>query len=117
MRTLFIFLFVSVVTLIIYNPTMDDFKEHIEMETMKREREKALNNVVGRLLAGEQISMNTSVMGRSTERNNYLVYSTYRVALASEDGTAHEWTYLGIGSFFFEMDAPNEIDLHAADEG
>ncbi len=117
MRTLLIFLFVSVVTLFVYNPTMDDFKDHIEAETRERERELSMNNMVGRMLTGEQVNMNTSLMGSSTERNNYLILSTYKVSLTDADDTLREWSYLGVGGFFFEIEAPAAIDLHAAPGG
>jgi hypothetical protein len=117
MRTLLIFLFVAIVTLVFYNPTMDDFKDHIEAETRERERELAMSNMVGRMLSGEQVNMNTSLMGTSTERNNYLLLSTYKVSLTDADDTMHEWKYVGVGGFFFEMEAPADVDLNAAPGG
>lgn len=117
MRTLLIFLFVSVVTLVFYNPTMDDFKDHIEAQTRERQRELSMNNMVGRMLTGEQVNMDTSLMGSSTERNNYLIISTYTISLTDADNTLREWKYLGVGGFFFEMESPAAIDLHAAPGG
>ncbi|MDZ4702131.1 MAG: hypothetical protein SH809_20640 [Rhodothermales bacterium] len=117
MRTLLIFLFVAIVTLLVYNPTMDDFKDHIEAETRQRERELSMNNMVGRMLTGEQVNMNTSLMVSSTERNNYLILSTYKVSLPDADEALREWKYLGVGGFFFEMEAPAAVDLHATPGG
>lgn len=117
MRTLLIFLFVAVVTLSVYNPTMDDFKAYVEAETLKREQEQAMNNIVGRLLTGNEVNMNTSLMGSSTERDNWLLFSTYKVSLLDKDQALREWRYLGIGSFFFVLEAPHEMDLHASPTG
>lgn len=117
MRTLSIFLFVAIVTLLVYNPTMDDFRDYVEAETAKREREMAMDNIVGRMLTGNQVNMNTSIMGSSTERNNFLLFSTYKVSLLDAEDALLEWRYLGIGSFFIEMEAPASIDLHAVPGG
>ena len=106
MRTFLIFLFVAVVSLIVYNPEMDDFKSYIE-NTFHEQQLKEQTSVINQMFSKERETASPRLTPPSTytERNNYLIFSTYKISLVEKEKYLDplESRYLGIASMFFEI--------------
>ncbi len=116
MRTFLVILFVAIVTLIIYNPTMEDFDEYVD-ETLYKDRMNKQTSVITHMFDQETLSSFDGNPVTSRERNNYFVLSTYKISLTEDIPQAIplESNYLGIASMFFEIGHSNNLDAHAAD--
>ena len=110
MRTLFIFLFVAVVSLAISNPGLTDFKSYVQEKAQRELFEESHENLLGKVLAGVGSQVTGAIAARTTERNNYLLFSTYRIAFEGPTGEQEQWRYLGVGGMFFEMEHPRTLD-------
>ena len=109
MRTFLIFLFVAVVSLIVYNPDMNDFRDYLETtehEAQLEEQTSIINQMFTRE-AGAAVQQGKPVTMK--ERNNFFIFSTYKLSLSDEEGFLDpmERTFLGIGSMFFELGSSN----------
>ena len=105
MRTLFIFLFVAIVSLIVYNPKMDDFQTYFETASQKKQFEQERAALVTRMLKSDTVSLGSSQPAYSTERNNYLIFSTYKVKMNVSRQEVLVGNYFGIGGMFFDLGA------------
>jgi len=107
MRTFYIFIFVTVVSLFFYNPEMDDFKSFLNKETRPASQTQEFTAIPDRLLNTDTTAADAEEepTGYSTQRNNYLIFSTYRVFRADDFHEAEFGRYLGIATMFFELGA------------
>lgn len=104
-------------TLALFNPGQDDFAQFIRDRTrdvvgdagrtaateLGGEIAGAFGESVGRSLASEVVG---ALASNGVERRNYGIFSLYTLDF---DGPRHEegeWTFLGVGGQFFEMEKP-----------
>ena len=115
MRTFFIFLFVAIVSLVVYNPEMDDFRAYYESVSLKRQFDQERSSIVTRMFEPDTVSMGASSSTNATERNSYLLFSTYNVTVHIEDEEFVLGRYLGIAGMFFDLGGDTDImEAHAA---
>ena len=115
MRTFLIFLFVSVVSLFIYNPELDDFKRHIAQQERTSAVDQERTALTNRMFnADTTVADQEPAKGISTERNNYLLFSTYRIIQSDDFRTVEIGRYLGIATMFFELGSSENMTAHAA---
>lgn len=116
MRTFFIFLFVALVSLIVYNPEMEDFKAYTE--TLHAEKAKAAperTSTLTRMMKQDTVLAGTPELSYATERNNFLIFSTYSITRNTSDNQIEQKRYFGIAGMFFEMSSSDEpMAAHAA---
>ena len=105
MRTFLIFLFVAVVSLIVYNPQMDDFKNYLE-DIAEEEALDKQTSIINQMFTQDTINPRMTKPLSTTERNNYFVFSTYKISITEEGHLlpSHESSYIGIANMFFELD-------------
>lgn len=116
MRTFFIFLFVAIVSLIVYNPEMEDFKAYTE--TLFAEKAKAdpsRTSTITRMMKQDTVLAGVQEQSYATERNNFLIFSTYSITRNTSDNQLEQQRYFGIAGMFFEMGSSDEqMAAHAA---
>ena len=105
MRTFFIFLFVAIVSLIVYNPEMVDFRSYVDDLAQKRQFDQQRTALVTRMLRSDTVSLGSATTAYSTERNNYLIFSTYKMKVTASQEEYLVGNYLGIAGMFFDMGA------------
>ncbi len=113
MRTFLIFIFVAVVSLFVYNPELDDFKSYMDkslQETAQREQ----TSFSERMFNADTTTAEQPAAGYSTERNNFLFFSTYRVVETDDFRETEIGRYLGIATMFFELGKSDIASAHAA---
>ncbi len=103
MRTLFIFLFVAIVSLIVYNPKMEDFKSYIDSLSQKEQFDQTRSSLITRMTEPDTVLAGSRKAGYTTERNNYLIFSTYRISLSVNGKEFEQSHFLGIAGMFFEL--------------
>ena len=109
MRTVLIFLFVAVVSLIVYNPEMNDFQKYLEDAAEKQELDQQ-TSIINQMFTQDTVEPGFSKPISHTERNNFFVFSTYKFSISDEDQLLppEESRYIGIANMFFEMGAPSK---------
>ena len=114
MRTFLIFLFVAVVSLIVYNPEMDDFHKYLETAAEKEQLDQQ-TSIINQMFTQDTAKPGSSKPVSHTERNNFFVFSTYKIATSEEDQLLppEEAKYIGIANMFFEMGAQSPSDTQA----
>lgn len=113
MRTFLIFLFVAVVTLIFYNPEMDDFQEYLET-TSEKEQVDQQTSIINEMFTQDTVKPSFSKPISHSERNNFFVFSTFKISVSDEDQLLppEEARYIGIAKMFFEL-GPSSEDSQA----
>ena len=115
MRTFFIFIFVTVVSLFVYNPEMDDFTTFLAKETKSTERPQEHTSLADRMFNADTTTADAEPpTGYITDRNNYLLFSTYRVYRADDFHEDELGRYLGIATMFFQIGSSDGLNAHAA---
>ncbi len=116
MRTFLIFLFVAIVSLIVYNPEMEDFKTYTE--TLNAEKAKAdpsRTSTITRMMKQDTVLAGVKEQSYATERNNFLIFSTYSITRNLSDSQVEQKRYFGIAGMFFELSNNDEqMAAHAA---
>ena len=109
MRTVLIFLFVAVVSLIVYNPEMNDFQEYLRTAAEKAQLDQQ-TSIINQMFTQDTVQPGFSKPVSHTERNNYFVFSTYKISISEEDQLlpAKESRYIGVANMFFEMGASSK---------
>ncbi len=116
MRTLFIFIFVAVVSLFVYNPEMDDFKAFLDQETRPAASHREHTSFPERMFNADTTTADAppKPTGYATERNNFLLFSTYRVYIADDFHEQELGRYIGVATMFFELGSSDGVNAHAA---
>lgn len=96
----------GIVALVLWgmNPGMDDFKTYMKTYTAERVEEATGGGALGRVLGGATSSIVSGSVGAVTERQTYLVLSTYTID-PDDDGAA-EYRFLGIAGQFIVLRQP-----------
>ena len=106
MRTFFIFIFVSVVSLYVYNPELDDFKDHIAEINFELNQDIQQNNPLGRTITRTNQDPIPTIVGSSIKEKNFLMFSIYELDIGTSVTRPVVWRYVGILGMFFEIDSP-----------
>ncbi len=115
MRTFLIFIFVALVSLLVYNPKMDDFRSYLEQAERVSPVERERTSLTNRMFNADTTTANQEPQkGVSTERNNYLLFSTYRVIQTDDFREVELGKYLGIATMFFQLGTSENMTAHAA---
>ena len=111
MRTFLIFLFVALVSLTFYNPEINDFQEFLD-EASEKEQYDRQTSAINQMFTKDTVEPGLSKPIYHTERNNFFVFSTYKISV-SEEGQLlppEETRYLGIATMFFELGGSSDED-------
>lgn len=106
MRTGIVVVILAVIALIWFNPDMGDFRLFIETHTEELIQGETGDTALGGALSELGSRLAGSYVSRITERNNYVVFSTYTVDLDGEAGDENEWRFVGIAGRFIETNRP-----------
>ena len=117
MRTLLIFLFVTVVSLIVYNPEMDDFHDYMDRISKRQQFEQERSALITRIFRPDTVALSgrsPDVSSLIMERNSFLLFSTYDVKVVINGDDYPMGHYLGIAGMFFDLGASLPEEAHAA---
>lgn len=114
MRTFLIFLFVTVVSLFVYNPELDDFKAFLDKETQEATTPDQ-TSITDRMFNADTTTAEKPSAGFATERNNYLLFSTYNVTQVDDFREVEYGRYIGIATMFFQIGESEDMTAHAAE--
>ena len=106
MRTILIFLFVTGVSLYVYNPELDDFKNYIAELNFRLEQERQQTNPLGRALSQQKPEPIPTIVGSTITRNNFFFLSTYELDVGTSVTGPIVWRYMGVLGMFFETEQP-----------
>lgn len=108
MRTL---LFLSILTIVLYlfNPDLDDFYEFIESKSGTYFQKELGESKLGDLLARWGGDVSRFLAKQTTDRQNYLVFSTYTIDLDGAQQTENDWRFVGVAGQFFEWHRPEGL--------
>lgn len=106
MRTFFIFIFVSVVSLYVYNPDLDDFKDYIADINFELNQEMQQTNPLGRTVTRSNPKPIPTIVGSSIKERNLLMLSIYELDTGTSVTRPVIWRYIGVLGMFFEIDSP-----------
>ena len=91
------------------NPNREAFADFVE-ENVAGELARAAN-VPGGGIVGELGGLAAGRIARQVaRRDNYVVASVYTLDLDGRTSDAEDWTFLGIGTQFFELHRPESLD-------
>jgi hypothetical protein len=102
---------IGIVVLAVMNPQPDDFQQFVEeqlearLQTEVRKRAGS-DSAMGGLIAGTGASITSRYVDRATNRDNYVVASTYTVDLDGANASELEWKFLGVAGRFVPLETP-----------
>lgn len=99
-------------TLALFNPDERDFAAFIgeQAQTMVTDTARASSGALFGAAAGSVVGALTQALANNAfERKSYVIFSTYSLDLNGELN-GEEWTFIGIGSQFFETSRPEMLD-------
>ena len=114
MRTFLIFIFVAVVSLLVYNPELDDFKSYMDRSMQQTSAQQEQTSFSERMFNADTTTAEQQPTGYSTERNNFFLFSTYRVVQTDDFRETEIGRYLGVATMFFELGKSDVATAHAA---
>ena len=114
MRTFLIFLFVTVVSLFVYNPELEDFKGFLDKQTQDTVT-PGQTSITDRMFNADTTVAEKPATGYATKRNNYLLFSTYRVTLVDDFREVEYGRYIGVATMFFQIGESEDMTAHAAE--
>ena len=109
MRTGLVVVLLAIIALAFYNPGMDDFAVFVEANAESIILEEAGSTMLGRALSGAAGNLAGEYVPRLTERDNYLIFSTYTIDFDGTDSDAEDWRFLGIAGRFVELERPQSM--------
>ncbi len=109
MRTL-LFLAILAVVLFLFNPGQDDFYEFIESKSSTYFQNEIGESKLGDLLAQWGGDVTRFLAAQATERQNYLLFSTYTIDLDGSEKDENDWRFVGVAGQFFEWDRPEGLE-------
>ena len=92
---------------------MDDFKAYLE-NALEEEALNQQTSIINQMFTQDTVNPRSSRPVTSTERNNFLVFSTYKISVTNNDQliTPQESSYLGIANMFFELGTSGNTEQH-----
>ena len=102
---------IGIVVLAVMNPQPDDFQQFVEeqlearLQTEVRKRAGGDSAMCG-LIDGTGASITSRYVDRATNRDNYVVASTYTVDLDGANASELEWKFLGVAGRFVPLETP-----------
>lgn len=110
MRTGLVVAILAVIALAFFNPGMDEFRTFIRTQAEGMIQQETGDTAVGRALSGLGGSLAGQYVDRVTDRNNYVVFSTYTIDLDGPESEDEDRRFLGIAGRFFELDRPASVE-------
>ena len=94
---------------------MDDFKAYLE-SSIEKEQLDQKTSIINQMFTQDTVNPRSSQPITSTERNNFLVFSTYKISVVDPEKLIppQESNYIGIASMFFELGSSGSAEAHAA---
>ena len=114
MRILGLLVVVGAVVLAALNPGMNDFEGFAQEQSERLIRRETGDSELGKLLSGVGSRLAGSYIDRITERQNYVLFSTYTVDLDGPERDEEEWRFLGIADRFVVLEQPASMREGAA---
>jgi hypothetical protein len=110
MRTGLVALLIVVLALIWFNPDMADFKTFIGAQSERLLQQETDDSEFGDFLSQAGGALAGAFVDRITDRNNYLLFSTYTIDFDGDEADENEWRFLGIAGFFLELQQPEALE-------
>lgn len=110
MRTGLVVALLGVIALAIFNPGMDTFRVFIGERAEQIIVDETGDSSLGRALSEAGGSLAGQYVDRITERDNYIIFSTYTIDLDGRDSDEEQWSFLGIAGQFLELERPDAIE-------
>jgi NhaP-type Na+/H+ or K+/H+ antiporter len=109
MRVALVFVAVLALALALTNPGFDRYERFVDDVVTQ-----ILIAEAGGLPGGDLISalggpLASHLARRHTRRDNYIVFSVYRLDMAAVGLRGQEWRFLGIGTQFVELERPESL--------
>ncbi len=95
----------AAVALALSNPQMDQFQDFARERSEELVLRETGDTNVGRFLANVGGGLAGAFVDDITERNNYVLFSTYTIG-SNDDGDNDSWRFLGVGGQFIELERP-----------
>ena len=96
--------------LFFFNPDMEDFKAFVSTRSEALLGERMGSGALGEALSAAGSRLAGRYVDRVTERNDYLVFSTYTVDLDGADSAEEDWRFLGVAGQFIETQRPASLE-------
>lgn len=106
MRTGIVVLVLAVIALAIFNPGMNQFRLFVADRAEDIILEEAGDSMLGRALSGAGGNLAGQYVDRITERENYILFSTYTIDLDGPESDEEDWEFLGMAGHFLELSRP-----------
>jgi len=90
------------IAMAVLNPSMDDFRTHVEDTIGDRIAAETKSDALQRFGAGAIALLAEQV----TVRKNYFLFSTYTIDLDGPDHTGNDWQFLGVAGTFLQLREP-----------
>ena len=100
---------IAAIVLILLNPDMEDFAAFAREQSALLMQEQVGGGMLGRVLSGAGADVVGGLVEKATERNSYLIFSTYTLDFDGASQKGNEWRFLGIAGTFFELERPEAI--------
>ena len=113
MRILSLLIIVGAVVLAALNPGMSDFEDFAQEQSERLIRQETGDSELGKLLSGVGSHLAGSYIDRITERQNYVLFSTYTVDLDGPEQSEEEWRFLGVADRFVVLEQPASMNEEA----
>lgn len=109
MRYLLFVLVAVAIVLALTNPGPDrytQFVEEVVVQVVAAEAEGAPGGRAAAMISG---MLARDLARRHTERDNYVLFSIYRLDMSAAGLRGEEWRFLGIGTRFIELERPESL--------
>jgi hypothetical protein len=93
---------------------MEDFKTYFQTQTNKERFDDSRSSLVTRMTERDTVLTGMDMPGYATERNNFLIFSTYRITQSHNGELVEKGSFLGIAGMFFELGDSEAMAAHAA---
>ena len=100
---------IAAIVLILLNPDMEDFSVFAREQSALLMQEQVGGGILGRVISGAGADVVGGLVEKATERNNYMLFSTYTLDFDGANQEGNEWRFLGIAGMFFELERPEAI--------
>lgn len=109
MRALLFAVLILAAILVFTNPGPESFERFVEDSVAQILVAQAGDSPAGPLVGQLGGALASRLARRHTERDNYFLFSVYRLDLRAAGIPADEWRFLGIGTTFLELHRPEQL--------